>query len=93
MTKVIITPSKPVVHRKGNFYESDEEVFILAHVNSDTAFPGPHYMCLISLVSGNRHINPTSVPDVENISEKLFSEICGGGKFNLIETITVNFSK
>lgn len=94
MTKVNFNPiestTKSVIHRMGNFYESGGEVYILANVGYDGVF---HNMCLVSLVTGNRFFNPISVPDHENISEKDFNKMCSSYKFNLIETITVNFSK
>ena len=98
MTKVILnpieTPPKPVIHRMGNFYESGGEVFILANVDNENDFSGPYYMCLISLVSANRFVNPIAVPDRGYISEENFNKMCGNNKiFRLIETITVNFSK
>lgn len=97
MTKIILnlieTTPKPVIHRMGNFYESGGEVYILANVDNENDFSGPYYMCLVSLVGGNRFANPIAVPDRQYISEEHFNKMCANNKLNLIETITVNFSK
>lgn len=94
MTKVNFNPiestTKPIIHRMGNFYESQGEVYILAHVGNKGV---SNNMCLVSLLTGNRSFDPVAVLDCTNISEKEFKTMCGTYKFNLIETITVNFSK
>lgn len=86
MTKInIFQTLNRVIHKVGNFYEYEFDLYILSNVNCNG------YVTLISLTTGKFFYEPQEVVNSLNINSGEWDVITGGNmsKFKLVDSLNI----